>query len=92
MLARGDKKNTKQRTFKETTPPKTPHCFPFLAPSPRYASVCSICFCSFSCRDQTTYNEQHKRSLLVEEVQEVESMIKIQLLEELIRDTSTGFW
>ena len=39
-----------------------------------------------------TYNQQHKQSLLVEEVQEVESVIKTQLLEELIRDTSTGFW
>ena len=90
MLTR-DKKNTKQKIVKETTPPKTRHCFSFLAPSQRFVSVCSSCFCSFSCRDQTTYNERHKQSLLVEEVQKVESTIKTQLLEELIRDTSTGF-
>ena len=91
MLTR-DQKNTKQKTFKETTAPKTPHCFSFLVPSQRYVSVYSSCFCSFSCRDQTTYNERHKQSLLVEEVQNVESTIKTPLLEELIRDTSTGFW
>ena len=65
----------------------------FICSHHRYVALCSSCFCSFSCRDQTTDNERHKQSLFVSSRKKYRrwSPILIQLLEELIRDIESGF-